>query len=125
MKGKKKIYKLKCNICGVEFESTDSRRRYCLEHRDKNTQQYYRNQKNKQKIHSNVSKVKTKPGTKLCTGKVAKKCIYGGTCGGTYCCNYLLITGHMRGCNWRACDKYKAGQKLRPKVDKGGRVVYK
>lgn len=60
------------------------------------------------------------PGTVRCTPWRSKKCIYG--VGGdtninalTPLCNYLLCTGHTRGCPAEACTKYQEGTKKRVK----------
>lgn len=59
-------------------------------------------------------------GTVRCTPWRSKKCIYG--VGGdtninalTPLCNYLLCTGHTRGCPAEACTKYQEGTKKRVK----------
>ena len=46
-----------------------------------------------------------------CTKKVSVTCVYGCAPATTLCdytagCNYLLCTGHSRGCSPRACTKY-------------------
>ena len=58
--------------------------------------------------------VRRKPGTIKCNQCVAKKCIYGTGQGleQSGLCNYILITGHMRGCPPESCDKYTEGKKL-------------
>lgn len=121
---KTKSNKLKiciCNICGIEFKNTDSRRRYCPEHRAK--QQSWRNKQSKIKPHPDLVGVKAKQGTVVCTGSIAKRCRYGSTCGGTYCCNFILIEGYSRGCPPKACDKYRPGPKARFQYDIG-RMVF-
>lgn len=46
--------------------------------------------------------------TVRCTKTVSKKCVYGcenpSDYGGK--CRYIQCTGHMRGCSWKACDKF-------------------
>ena len=117
----KVMHTCKCNICGAEFQTTNSRRRYCPEHQGK--QQQWRNQQARLKTHDNLVGAKAKPGTKVCTGAVAKKCIYGSVCGGTYCCDYILITKKRRPCSSKACDQFTTGE--RPKPNAYGRVVFK
>lgn len=43
-----------------------------------------------------------------CTCKVAKQCVYGNAQAttGEPKCNYISITGHMRGCDPDKCDKF-------------------
>lgn len=39
-------------------------------------------------------------------------CIYRGAQPPRSCCNYILITGHMRGCPVEGCSKYEKGEKI-------------
>lgn len=39
-------------------------------------------------------------------------CIYRGAQPPQSCCNYILITGHMRGCPVEGCSKYEKGEKI-------------
>lgn len=39
-------------------------------------------------------------------------CIYRGAQPPQSCCNYILITGHMRGCPIEGCSKYEKGEKI-------------
>lgn len=39
-------------------------------------------------------------------------CIYRGAQPPGSCCNYILITGHMRGCPVIGCSKYEKGEKI-------------
>lgn len=48
-------------------------------------------------------KNKKKCGT--CIYRSAKEDIYG--------CDFILITGHMRGCSASECNKYKRGRKIK------------
>lgn len=41
------------------------------------------------------------------------KCQYSGSSSMGLCCNYLLITGKIRGCNSRYCIRYVKGQRIR------------
>lgn len=61
-----------------------------------------------------VEEKERKPGTIYCDINVSKKCIYGLRSSGTYgtnLCNYILITGKMRGCPWSECDKFCEGSR--------------
>ena len=40
-----------------------------------------------------------------------RTCAYRGKIGSTPCCDYILTTGHVRGCSIGKCDKYKRGRK--------------
>lgn len=45
-----------------------------------------------------------------CTTAISKQCEYGmNECDSDVngICNYILYTGHMRGCDWKACTKFK------------------
>ena len=60
------------------------------------------------------------PGTVRCTPWRSMKCVYG--VGGetnvnvlTPLCNYILCTGHTRGCPAEACTKYQEGTKKKVK----------
>lgn len=46
-----------------------------------------------------------------------KSCKYRGSDCGYGNCDYILITGHMRGCDPENCDKYEKGKRLRWKED--------
>ena len=117
-----KIYEKQCKICGGAFMTTNSRRQYCI--LCKNNAQQYRN---RIKAEKNKALKKEKPvkieGLVNCTAAVMKKCVYGGTCGGSPCCNYILVEGHSRGCSPRQCDKYRTGKKATFKPM--GQVVFK
>ena len=45
-----------------------------------------------------------------------KKCIFKGGWGSRVHCDYLNITGHMRGCRPDNCDKFQSGSKKKVKV---------
>ena len=96
---------IQCKKCGVLFGTEDPHRKYCEEcskvaykHRALKTY-------NEDPEDSDRSGIR-------CTGKIAKKCIYGGTCGGYPCCDYILIEGNRRPCPANMCDKYAEGEKL-------------
>ncbi len=95
---------IQCKKCGVLFGTEDPHRKYCEEcskvaykHRALKTY-------NEDPEDSDGSGIR-------CTGKVAKKCIYGGTCGGYPCCDYILIEGARRPCPANMCEKYTEGEK--------------
>ena len=102
-----------CACCGKIFDSNVHNRKYCencakvaWKHRSKELNK-------KRSIEARDAQKSPHPaGTVVCTASVMKKCKYGGTCGGTPCCNYILIKKESRGCSHRACDKYKSGPKL-------------
>lgn len=63
-------------------------------------------------------KIETKqpPGTVNCKLGVSRKCIYGASWTASSdgpLCNYILCTGHMRGCPPTACDKFQTGKKVK------------
>ena len=45
-----------------------------------------------------------------------RKCAYRGAAGGFACCDYILHTGHSRGCSPAHCDKYTPGKRRRIRV---------
>lgn len=47
-----------------------------------------------------------------------KDCVYRTTLdgGGTPCCIYILCEDKSRGCKVSECDKYKAGERVRPRM---------
>ena len=45
-----------------------------------------------------------------------RKCAYRGAAGGFACCDYILHTGHSRGCSPAHCDKYTPGNRRRIRV---------
>ena len=45
--------------------------------------------------------------------KRCHKCQYRGPENGAQCCDYILHTGHMRGCSILECDKFVKGRKLK------------
>ena len=54
-----------------------------------------------------------------CTDRLTKawsercgSCVYRGAQPPQSCCNYILITGHMRGCPVEGCSKYEKGEKI-------------
>ena len=115
----KKIYDRQCEICGITFHTTDSRRKYCIKCKDK--RQWYRNQKQREKKRAEEPEHKTR--LVNCTESIMKRCVYGGTVGTVPCCNYILVEGHSRGCSPRTCDQYKTGKKAR--FNSIGQVVFK
>ena len=57
---------------------------------------------------------KQPPGTVKCNLGVSRRCIYGASWTASSegpLCNYILCTGHMRGCPANACDKFQTGKK--------------
>ena len=55
-------------------------------------------------------------GTVNCTLAVSRRCIYGASwtaCSKGPLCNYILCTGHMRGCPASECNKFQTGRKLK------------
>lgn len=34
-------------------------------------------------------------------------------------CNYLLVTGHMRGCDAEECSRYEKGPKIKLEIETG------
>lgn len=52
--------------------------------------------------------------------KVGKTCYYAGKFGADFCCDYLVIEGHSRGCKPEECDKYikkkRRYRKVRPEL---------
>ena len=57
---------------------------------------------------------KQPPGTVNCNLGVSRKCVYGACWTASSegpLCNYILCTGHMRGCPANECDKFQAGKK--------------
>lgn len=44
--------------------------------------------------------------------KRCKRCRYRGPKGGMQLCDYILITGHRRGCSIAKCDKFEPGKRV-------------
>ena len=57
------------------------------------------------------------PVTYQCS-KVIKTCIYAEKLGAAMMCNYIGATGHRRGCDPEACDKYKKVERKRGRKPK-------
>lgn len=56
------------------------------------------------------------PGTVNCNLGVSRRCIYGASWTANSespLCNYILCTGHRRGCPASECDKFQTGKKVR------------
>ena len=97
-----------CKRCGKIFGTDDNNRKYC----EDCSKTAYKHKALKIDKESPVDSSALQNGVVRCTGKVARKCIYGGTCGGYPCCNYILIEGTRRACPPNMCDKFVEGDKL-------------
>lgn len=99
---------IKCRICGKPVFTERPNRKYC----DACSKIAYKHRKFEREMDGSL-KVNLPDGTVKCTPAVSKRCIYGGTCGGYPCCNYILIEMAPRGCKPNHCDKYTTRRKGR------------
>lgn len=55
-----------------------------------------------------------------CTKKIATHCVYGCSDYSSKInyCNYILITGHSRGCPWQQCTKFEKTSRNKPRLYK-------
>ena len=69
--------------------------------------------------HEALNKRHTDEGTVKCNYAVSKKCVYGyestHTCRELGLCDYILRTGHMRGCSAKNCTKFEEITKDNPR----------
>ena len=97
-----------CKICGALFGTDLPNRKYC----DKCSKTAYKHcSPIKDPVDS--SREKLPEGFVNCTVSIMKKCIYGGTCGGYPCCNYILVKGVKRDCPANRCDKFEEGENVK------------
>ena len=66
----------------------------------------------------------------VCTSKISKTCIYGASEFDVKLpykarCNYLLCTGHSRGCSPKECDKYVQIDKEHPREESVSKKLWK
>lgn len=96
-----------CKICRKIFVPNHYGRKYCPDCSKEAWR--YRKERSLKKAEKAAQEAKKSVN---CTNSTMRICKYGGTCGGLPCCNYILITGHMRVSPSRSCDKYSKGRKL-------------
>ena len=98
---------IRCNECAKELNRLRTRQRY----REKAAERRLEQERNKtdkkpieQKPHKHTSECKK------------NDCIYKATAGGIKICDYLGITGELRGCPVQGCTKYTKGNKRRRRM---------
>lgn len=128
------IYKQKrCENCGIEYIPTGGAQKYCescaaeidrekkrlyAEKKRKEDPDYFKRKyaefRARQKESQKVGKPKPDKAN-LCNEKICRTCKYGNKHTSTVTCDYLVITGHRRGCPAGSCDKYEKGKGRRKK----------
>lgn len=73
-------------------------------------------QEGKLKSREKVKTIPNEDGKVYCNIKTARNCIYGSYSANPNLCNYILINGKSRGCNFRSCDKFVQITEDRPRI---------
>lgn len=98
----------KCAICGKTFVTRCHQRKYCSDEciliaRKKRDQELREEKRKNQPVISPNDMRNCKH----------KDCKYRGSIDHQTCCEYILVTGHKRGCTIADCDKYEKGRRRR------------
>lgn len=89
----------KCRSCGKVFLSKHPQQVRCPDCQRVHVKELQR------KYQKEKEKIQPTPDPNECSRK--KSCKYGSRSGGLWLCDYLAITGEMRGCPVQGCTKYK------------------
>lgn len=101
-----------------EEERRERNRQQCKEYRRR-----YKLRKRKERIEARMLRGGVKPWELMSEEDIekifkrkCKTCSYRSGKYGEGNCDYILLTGHMRGCRPDDCDKYKRGKRLKRKI---------
>lgn len=108
-----------CESCGKAFKRTGPRQIRCPECAEElnrlKAKQRYREKAAKKKLEKERCMMDREPAGQKANNHTSEckknDCIYKATAGGIKICDYLGITGELRGCPVQGCTKYVKGKK--------------